>query len=130
VVVSKEKPVSEQTKRNLYFVGSSLKDLQSFPQKVRRQVGFDLDMVQCGETPGSAKQLKGLSGVMELVERYNKDTYRAVYVANIGDAIYVLHCFKKKSKQGIKTPKTDIDLIKQRLKEVKEESKRSERHEK
>ena len=46
------------------------------------------------------------------------------------EVIYVLHCFKKKSKQGIKTPKTDIDLIKQRLKEVKEESKRSERHEK
>jgi len=99
--------------------------LQGFPQKVKRQVGFDLDMVQGGETPSSAKPLKGLSGVVELVERYNKDTYRAVYVVNIDDAIYVLHCFKKKSKQGIKTPKTDIDLIKQRLKEAKEESKRS-----
>ncbi len=122
--------MSEQIKRDLYFVGSALKDLQGFPQKVRRQIGFDLDMVQGGETPDSGKQLKGLSGVMELIERYNKDTYRAVYVANIGDVIYVLHCFKKKSKQGIKTPKTDIDLIKQRLKEAKEESKRSKRHEK
>ena len=52
---------------------------------------------------------------MELVKRYDKDTYRAVYVTNIGDIIYVLHCFKKKLKQGIKTPKSDIDLIKQRL---------------
>ncbi len=117
--------MSKRTKRNLSFVGSALKDLQGFPQKVKRQVGFDLDMVQGGETPNSAKQLKGFSGVMELVERYNKDTYRAVYVVNIDDVIYVLHCFKKKSKQGIKTPKTDIDLIKQRLKEAKDESKRS-----
>ncbi|MBT4664207.1 MAG: type II toxin-antitoxin system RelE/ParE family toxin, partial [Methylococcales bacterium] len=63
--------------------------------------------------------------VMELVERYNKDTYRAVYVANIGGVVYVLHCFKKKSKQGIKTPKEDIDLIRQRLRQAKEEEKRS-----
>ncbi|MBT3923939.1 MAG: type II toxin-antitoxin system RelE/ParE family toxin, partial [Nitrospina sp.] len=61
----------------------------------------------------------------ELVERYNKDTYRAVYVANIGGVVYVLHCFKKKSKQGIKTPKEDIDLIRQRLRQAKEEEKRS-----
>ena len=104
--------------------------MQDFPQKVKRQVGFDLDMVQNGETPGSAKQLKGFPGVMELVERYNKDTYRAVYVVNIDEVIYVLHCFKKKSKQSIKTPKTDIDLIRQRLKIVKEKNKRNESHEK
>ncbi|MCK5285167.1 MAG: type II toxin-antitoxin system RelE/ParE family toxin [Alphaproteobacteria bacterium] len=120
----------DKTKRNLSFVGSSLKDLQGFPQKVKRQVGFDLDIVQNGETPSSAKRLKGFSGVMELVERYNKDTYRAVYVVNIDDIIYVLHCFKKKSKQGIKTPKADIDLIKQRLKEAQDESKRSKGHDK
>ncbi len=119
-----------KTKRDLSFVGNSLKDLQGFPQKVKRQVGFDLDIVQGGDTPSSAKQLKGFSGVMELVERYNKDTYRAVYVVNIDDIIYVLHCFKKKSKQSIKTPKADIDLIKQRLKEVKKESKRSKDHDK
>ena len=120
----------DKTKRNLSFVGSSLKDLQGFPQKVKRQVGFDLDIVQNGETPSSAKRLKGFSGVMELVERYNKDTYRAVYVVNIDDIIYVLHCFKKKSKQGIKTPKADIDLIKQRLKEAQDESKRRKGHDK
>ena len=55
---------------------------------------------------------------MELVERYNKDTYRAVYVVNLGDAVYVLHCFKKKSKRGIRTPKEDIDLIRQRLRQA------------
>ncbi len=113
----------EFKKRELKFIGSALKDLKQFPVKVRREVGFDLDMVQNGETPATAKPLTGLHGVMELVERYNKDTYRAVYVANFGGVVYVLHCFKKKSKQGIKTPKEDIDLIRLRLRHAKEESK-------
>lgn len=60
---------------------------------------------------------------MELVERYDKDTYRAVYAANLGGVIYVLHCFKKKSKHGIKTSKGDMDLIRQRLGRAKEQSK-------
>lgn len=113
----------EYKKRPLEFIGSALKDLRQFPEKVRRQVGYDLDIVQSGETPLSAKSLKGLSGVMELVERYDKDTYRAVYITNIGGTVYVLHCFKKKSKQGIKTPKEDIDLIKQRLRQAQKERK-------
>ena len=113
--------MSEYEKRELKFVGSALKDLRQFPEKIKRQVGFDLDMVQGGETPTTAKNLKGLASVMELVERYDKDTYRAVYVTNIGGVVYVLHCFKKKSKQGIKTPKEDINLIRQRLRQVQEE---------
>ncbi|MBL4795990.1 MAG: type II toxin-antitoxin system RelE/ParE family toxin [Oleispira sp.] len=117
--------MSEYKQRDLAFIGSALKDLQQLPDEVKRMIGFDLHIVQDGETPATAKHLKGLSGVMELVERYDKDTYRAVYVTNIGDVVYVLHCFKKKSKQGIKTPKADIDLIKQRLRQAQEESKRS-----
>ncbi|VAX25363.1 hypothetical protein MNBD_NITROSPINAE02-688, partial [hydrothermal vent metagenome] len=62
-----------------------------------------------------AKSLKGLPGVMELVERYDTDTYRAVYIANIKGRVYALHCFKRKSKRGIRTPKEDIDLVRQRL---------------
>lgn len=116
-------------KRRLEFVGSALKDLLNFPQGVKQKVGFDLDMVQAGETPATAKKLKRLSGVMELVERYNKDTFRAVYVTNIGNVIYVLHCFKKKSKQGIKTPKEELDLIEQRLSLVQEKSNRSKSYE-
>ena len=60
---------------------------------------------------------------MELIERYDTDTYRAVYVANIAGKVYVLHCFKKKSKRGIKTPKEDMDLIRQRLRLAQEDSK-------
>lgn len=65
----------------------------------------------------------GVPGVMELIERYDTDTYRAVYVANIAGKVYVLHCFKKKSKRGIKTPKEDWDLIRQRLRLAQEDSK-------
>ncbi|MGH7884375.1 MAG: type II toxin-antitoxin system RelE/ParE family toxin [Thermodesulfobacteriota bacterium] len=98
------------------FVGSSRKDIQQFPKTVRYDIGFDIYNVQIGKTPDSAKQLKGINGVMEIVNRYDTDTYRAVYTTNIGDTVYVLHCFKKKSKRGIKTPKKEIDLIRERLK--------------
>jgi phage-related protein len=100
----------------LSFIGSARKDLRAFPQKVRQRTGLDLMKVQAGLTPDSAKPLKGFRGVMELIERSAKDTYRAVYVANLGARIYVLHCFKKKSKRGIKTPPEDIEVIRQRLK--------------
>lgn len=56
----------------------------------------------------------------EIVRDYKRDTYRAVYVVNLGDMIYVLHCFQKKSTQGIKTPKKEIDLIRRRLNIAKE----------
>mgnify|MGYP006391579425 CR=1 FL=1 len=67
------------------------------------------------------KPLKGLgSGVYEIVCDYDKNTYRAVYIVNIGEAIYVLHAFQKKFKTGIKTPKEEIDVIKERLKQLKQ----------
>jgi len=94
------------------------------PKAVRYDIGFDLYRIQQGRTPESAKPLKGLSGVMEIVERYDTDTYRTVYVANLGGEVCVLHCFKKKSKRGIKTPKEDIYIIKHRLRLAKEHSKK------
>ncbi len=111
----------------LYFVGSARKDMQKFPRAVRYDVGFDLYRVQQGKTPGTAKHLKGFSGVMEIVERYDTDTYRAVYVANLGGAVYVLHCFKKKSKRGITTPQQDIELIRQRLRTAQLQSQEGEK---
>ena len=59
------------------------------------------------------------AGVMEIVSDFDKNTFRAVYTVKIGDVIYVLHCFQKKSTQGISTPKHEIALIKQRLKDAK-----------
>lgn len=105
--------------KSLVFLGSSRKDLKDFPKPVRDDIGFDLYQVQQGKTLVSAKPFKGLHGVMEIIERYDKDTYRAMYVAKFGDTVYVLHCFKKKSKQGIKTPKLDININSQRYKDAR-----------
>ena len=81
--------------------------------------GFELFLAQTGQHPPSAKLLKGLgSGVVELVDDFDGNTYRAVYTVRFASAVYVLHAFKKKSKQGIKTPQGDIELIKQRLKDA------------
>jgi phage-related protein len=103
--------------RPLFWVGSSRKDYRDFPPAVQDSFGFELFLAQLGQHPPSAKLLKGLgSGTVELVEDFDGDTYRAVYTVRFGTAVYVLHAFKKKSKRGIKTPQSDIDLIKQRLK--------------
>ncbi|RCJ42165.1 hypothetical protein A6770_08100 [Nostoc minutum NIES-26] len=105
--------------RPLVWMGDSLKNIRSFPEEVRASVGYTLQLVQAGETPIDAKPFKGVgNGVYEIVKRYDSDTYRAVYAVKIGEKIYVLHAFQKKSKQGIKTPQADVDLIKQRYKDA------------
>lgn len=109
--------------RPLRFVGSAAKDMRALPREVRRVFGYDLHAIQCGKTPPGAKKLKGLPGVMELVKRHDTDTYRAAYVANIGGMVYVLHCFKKKSKRGIGTPREDVNLIRSRLQLAHEDNK-------
>lgn len=110
--------------RPITWVGSSLDDLKKLPINVQREIGFSLHQIQEGKTPSNAKSLKGLgTGILEIVSDYNKNTYRAVYAVKLGDDIFVLHVFQKKSKQGIKTPKQDIDLIKSRMILVKESTK-------
>lgn len=106
------------------FVGSAAADLRLMPKTVKVKIGQDLQYVQAGETPESAKPLKGFAGVMEIVARFDKDTYRSVYTVEIKGVVYVLHCFKKKSKHGIKTPKEDIDLIRNRLQQARRDSER------
>ncbi|MDE0638738.1 MAG: type II toxin-antitoxin system RelE/ParE family toxin [Candidatus Poribacteria bacterium] len=107
--------------RNVQWVGDSKERLQAFPEPVRKDIGHALYRVQIGEIPPSAKPMKGIeSGVFELVDTYATDTYRVVYTVKIGRSLYVLHCFQKKSKRGIRTPKKDIDLIKRRLRRAKE----------
>ncbi|SFU49306.1 Phage-related protein [Methylobacterium sp. 174MFSha1.1] len=83
------------------------------------EFGFALYLAQTGHHPLSAKPLKGMgSGIVELVENFDGDTYRTVYTVRFETAVYVLHAFMKKSKQGTKTPQTDIDLIKRRLRDA------------
>ena len=104
------------------WVGSALEDLKEFPEDVRQGVGYALYVAQCGEKHPSAKPLKGFkgTGVLEVVEDFDGDTYRAVYTVKLAGVIYVLHAFQKKSKQGITTPKQETDLIEARLKRARE----------
>lgn len=88
---------------------------------VRRFFGAALRDVQYGETPGEAKPWKGLgSGVLEIVEDYNRSTYRAVYTVSFPGVVYVLHVFQKKSKHGIATPQPDVELVRSRYKLARE----------
>ena len=105
--------------RPLFWLASSRRDYAEFPSKVQEEFGFELFLAQTGQHPPSAKILKGVgSGVLELVGDHDGDTYRAVYAVRFERAVYVLHCFKKKSKRGIKTPQSDIDLIKKRFRDA------------
>jgi phage-related protein len=108
--------------RPLEWVGSSKSDLCDFPVPVRKAMGHCLHLVQTGETPANAKPLHGFGGasVLELVENFDGNTYRAVYTVKFADAVYVLHAFQKKSKRGGSTPKPEIDLIQQRFKTAAE----------
>lgn len=108
----------------LFWLPGTKKALLSFPELVIDDIGYALHEAQTGTKSVDAKPLKGLgSGVLEIVENHNTDTYRAVYTVKFEKAVYVLHCFQKKSKSGIATPKQDIELIQQRLKVAEEDYK-------
>ena len=105
--------------RPLKWIGSSFKDFRQLPPKVQHELGYELFLAQSGQYPPSAKPLKGFgAGVVELIEDFDGDTYRAVYTVRLRSAVYVLHAFKKKSKHGIKTPAADVLLLRQRLKDA------------
>jgi len=103
--------------KELRFVGSSRENIRAFPEEVKDDIGYALYEVQKGEKPHCAKPLKGFIGahVMELVENFDGNTYRAVYTVSFKEVVYVLHCFQKKSTRGIKTPLREIELIKKRF---------------
>lgn len=88
------------------------------PDSIKEIMGFAIFRAQCGEKHVSAKPLKGFGGadVLEVVENFDGDAYRAVYTVRFAGVVYVLHAFQKKSKRGRATPQHDIDLIKRRLK--------------
>jgi phage-related protein len=104
------------------WIGSSLKDLRAFPEEARETIGFALYLAQVGDKHIAAKALKGFTGasVLEVVEDFDGDTFRAVYTVRFASAVYVLHVFQKKSKSGVKTPKSEIELVRQRLKVAEE----------
>ena len=113
----------------LAWIGSSRKDLKKFPAEVRSAIGYALYQAQLGLKAVNAKPLAGFVGasVLEIVDDFQTDTYRAVYTVRFRDVVYVLHAFQKKSRKGIATPKADLDLIKRRLKLAEEDYKTPDR---
>ena len=108
--------------KQLFWVGSSKKDLSKLPDEVIDVFGYGLYLAQKGFLPSNAKVLSGFggAGVIEIKESDKSGTYRAVYTVQMKDTIFVLHVFQKKSKQGIKTSQADIELVKKRLNDAHE----------
>lgn len=92
----------------------------AMPEEVRDTFGYALHLAQVGLKHPAAKPLKGFggAGVLEVVEDFQGDAYRAVYTLRDAEAVYVVHCFQKKSTQGIATSKPDMELIESRLKAI------------
>ena len=110
----------DDERKPVRWIGSSLRELRSFPSPVRIDIGHALFAAQEGKTDPAAKPLKGFGGgsVLEIVASHHGNAWRAVYTVRFQDAIYVLHVFQKKSTRGIATPAREIDLIRQRLAEA------------
>ena len=108
-------PTSEKP---LIWIGSSKKDLMALPVGVRKFFGHALNFAQNGEQHDASKVMKGFgsAGVLKVVEDDAEGTYRAVYTLKFKEAVFVLHCFQKKSKSGISTPKKDMEIVHARLK--------------
>jgi len=104
----------------LVWIGSSRRDARRLPRPVRKLFGFALRLAQQGLRHADAKSLRGFGSgaVIEVVEDFDRNTYRAVYTVKFGGVVYALHVFQKKSKEGSKTPKTDIGLIRKRLQDA------------
>lgn len=117
--------IDDQSRRPkpVRWLGKSREDLTDFPREVRWRVGGALWQAQLGGKAPYAKPLKGFggAGVLEIVSDFDGDTFRAVYTVHFAEMVYVLHSFQKKSRRGISTPKADLDLIRQRLRQARED---------
>ena len=108
--------------KNVVWLADSRSTVKSFPAGVQDGIGYALYAAQLGEMSAKAKPLHGVGGgVMEIRADDVSGTYRAVYSVSIGDSIYVLHAFQKKSRVGIAAPKAEMDLVRQRLKQLRSE---------
>lgn len=118
--------MDEKLIKPVAWVGSSYKDFRAFPDPVQDAMGYALYWAQMGDLHESAKPLKGFGGtsVVEIVEDYSTDTYRAIYTVRLSGVVYVLHAFQKKARKGRKTPDQEIDLVRRRLRVAEEDHKR------
>ena len=109
----------------LCWIGNAQKELRAFPEDIKDVMGYALHVAQVGGKHDAVKPLTEFcgAGVLEIVDDYDGDTYRAIYTVQFASADYVLHAFQKKAKKGIQTPKQDIELIRDRLKLAEQDHK-------
>ena len=113
--------MTQPSPKPVVWLGDTLPVLRATPQEVQDEMGYALYLAQIGEKYAAAKPLRGLGpGVLEIIADHRGDTYRAVYTVRFAERVYVLHVFQKKSKKGIATPQSEIDLVRQRLKRAAE----------
>ena len=112
---------NKEVDKPLFWLASSYEDLKAMPIEVKRFFGFALSLAQKGMCYNKTKpfKLENESGLFEIVENYDGNTYRAIFTVRYAEAIYVIHCFQKKSPHGIKTSLQDVNLIRERLKRLK-----------
>ena len=107
--------------KSVIWLADALAVLRTCPQGVQDEIGYAPYLAQIGAKYTGAKPLKGLgSGVLEVVANHRGDAYRAVYTVRFPQRVYVLHVFQKKSKKGVGTPKSELELVRQRLKRAAE----------
>jgi phage-related protein len=100
---------------------AALREFEKFPEAVRSTFLVALSIAAEGGKADIAKPMQGLgSGVFEIALPFRGDAFRAVYAVQLGEDVWVVHAFQKKSTRGIKTPKHEVDLIKDRLKRLRE----------
>ena len=106
----------------LFWIGSSWSDLKDCPDEVQDFIGYALHWAQRGGKSPDAKPLQGFggAGVLEIVDDFDGNTYRAMYTVRFAGAVYALHVFQKKARKGIAMPKQDIELVKARLKRAED----------
>ena len=107
--------------RPISWLKAARRDFEEFPDDVQSDMLDALTIAAEGGKPDKAKPFKGVEGgVFEIALKYRGDAFRTLYAVKIGDEIWVIHAFQKKSKSGIKTPQMEVDLIRERLKRLKE----------
>ena len=113
--------MSRATLRTISWIKAARKDFEAFPARAIDRALDALTIVADGGTPDVAKPLASLgAGVWELAIKERGDAYRVVYALQLEDDIWVVHAFQKKSTKGISTPRHEIDLVRERIKRLKE----------
>jgi phage-related protein len=113
------KPAVNERVRPVEFRGSALDDLRDFPPAARREAGHQIDQIQQGRDPDDWKAMTAIGqGVREIRIQQDAGAFRVIYVAKFEDAVYVLHCFQKKTR---KTRRADLDLAAKRYRDLMQE---------